>query len=423
MNREDKWIRSWKEQLEDYQMPAPENLWAELEQELQRPKVIPFYRRYGAVAAVVSVLLLASAAVWWMQSSSMGYVQDVSKKIADVPAGSTTDMLQKNEPVKMAEAREKPLMMAKAMPARKERKIIPTETNMADGVVYTSEIPAEDKEKEISAVAESETEQAGQTRSAGKQRTRSFTYNFDSDKPSAHKFKDNENKWAIGVSVGNAPMNAQKQKEGYGSLGGKRSFMPLMASQNGSPVANAYSQIYASNLNNIVRSKTKHKMPVTFAISVRMNLNEHWALESGLTYTKLSSELWSGAESDYYKSDQKLHYVGIPVKASYKIWANKRFVFYVSAGGAVEKCVSGKVNTACVVNNEVKSMEKEDLKVKELQWSLTSAVGAQVNLTPHLGLYVEPGLNYYIKDGSGVSTIRKEHPLNFNLQTGLRFTY
>ena len=152
-------------------------------------------------------------------------------------------------------------------------------------------------------------------------------------------------------------------------------------------------------------------------------MNEHWALESGLTYTKLSSELWSGAESDYYKSDQKLHYVGIPVKASYKIWANKRFVFYVSAGGAVEKCVSGKVNTACVVNNEVKSMEKEDLKVKELQWSLTSAVGAQVNLTPHLGLYVEPGLNYYIKDGSGVSTIRKEHPLNFNLQTGLRFTY
>ena len=89
----------------------------------------------------------------------------------------------------------------------------------------------------------------------------------------------------------------------------------------------------------------------------------------------------------------------------------------------MEKCVSGKVNTTYTVNGLVEGQEQEDLKVKELQWSTSAAVGAQVKLTPHLGLYVEPSLSYYFKDGSSIETIRKEHPLNFNLQTGLRLTY
>ena len=50
------------------------------------------------------------------------------------------------------------------------------------------------------------------------------------------------------------------------------------------------------------------------------------------------------------------------------------------------------------------------------------AAGVQVNITPQIGLYAEPGIAYYFDDGSDVETIRKEHPLNFNLQVGLRFS-
>jgi len=46
-----------------------------------------------------------------------------------------------------------------------------------------------------------------------------------------------------------------------------------------------------------------------------------------------------------------------------------------------------------------------------------------VNFTKHLGLYAEPGIAYYFDDGSQIETIRKEHPFNFNLQFGLRFSF
>lgn len=38
-------------------------------------------------------------------------------------------------------------------------------------------------------------------------------------------------------------------------------------------------------------------------------------------------------------------------------------------------------------------------------------------------MYVEPGISYYFDDGSPISTIYKEKPVNFNLNLGLRFTF
>lgn len=89
----------------------------------------------------------------------------------------------------------------------------------------------------------------------------------------------------------------------------------------------------------------------------------------------------------------------------------------------LEKCVSGTLETVYVINNEERESESHSLKVSSLQWSVSAAVGAQVNFTRQLGLYVEPGVVYYFDDHSGIETIRKEHPLNFNLQMGLRFSF
>lgn len=46
----------------------------------------------------------------------------------------------------------------------------------------------------------------------------------------------------------------------------------------------------------------------------------------------------------------------------------------------------------------------------------------QFNLSSVVGLYVEPGVSYYFDNGSSVSNIYKEKPLNFNLEFGLRFS-
>lgn len=79
-------------------------------------------------------------------------------------------------------------------------------------------------------------------------------------------------------------------------------------------------------------------------------------------------------------------------------------------GGAIEKCVYGKIGT-------------ESETVKPVQLSVMGAVGAQYNISNRVGLYVEPGVSYFFDDGSSIQTIRKENPCNFTLQAGIRLTY
>ena len=152
----------------------------------------------------------------------------------------------------------------------------------------------------------------------------------------------------------------------------------------------------------------EHHQPVSFGLSVRKSLPKGFSVETGLTYTLLSSDI--KRQGDTKMQSQKLHYIGIPVRGNWNFLEKKYFTLYVSAGGMVEKCVYGK-------------LADDKVNVKPLQFSVAGAVGAQFNATDHVGLYVEPGVSYFFDDGSKVQTIRKERPCNFNLQAGLRFTY
>ena len=93
------------------------------------------------------------------------------------------------------------------------------------------------------------------------------------------------------------------------------------------------------------------KIPVRLKISSISNLlvsayryekhcRKNFSVETGVTYTMLSSEITYENSSE--KTDQKLHYIGIPVRANWSFVNDKRFTVYVSAGGAIEKCVYGK---------------------------------------------------------------------------------
>ena len=88
----------------------------------------------------------------------------------------------------------------------------------------------------------------------------------------------------------------------------------------------------------------------------------------------------------------------------------------------VEKCVAGTMHKVGIVNKQDKDATNENIHVKPLQWSLSAAAGAQFKITDKVGIYAEPGVVYYFDDGSNWQTIRKEHPFNFNIQLGVRFT-
>ena len=146
-------------------------------------------------------------------------------------------------------------------------------------------------------------------------------------------------------------------------------------------------------------------------------------LKSGLTYSWLLSKSKTGSESYYVDSRQTLHYLGIPLNVNFHIWQNRWMDVYASAGGMLEKCVGGKIRSDYVYGGNVRDTETEKLNIRPLQWSVGASAGLQFRLSGIVGLYLEPGVIYHFRNGSGVESAYSVHPLNFNLNLGLRFSF
>ena len=101
---------------------------------------------------------------------------------------------------------------------------------------------------------------------------------------------------------------------------------------------------------------------------------------------------------------------------------NSRLDVYASAGGMLEKCIGGTVRSDYVYGGDVRESGREKLTVKPLQWSVGASAGLQFKLSGIVGLYLEPGVIYHFANGSEVETAYSAHPLNFNLNLGLRFS-
>ena len=184
-------------------------------------------------------------------------------------------------------------------------------------------------------------------------------------------------------------------------------------------------QIAKSNepLNNgqIVR-KTHHSLPLTYSLSLRYQANKRIGLESGLQYTRLNSLFQTGEGINRIDEKQRIDYLGVPLRASYRIWSGKHVGIYTSAGVTLEIPVQSTVTTDYILNNQPQLRESVHLDVP-LQWSTGVGIGVQYNITPSISIFAEPGVQYYIPDGSGFETYRTQHPFTITIPAGLRFTW
>ncbi|MBP1166414.1 hypothetical protein JOE44_003298 [Chryseobacterium sp. PvR013] len=241
----------------------------------------------------------------------------------------------------------------------------------------------------------------------------------ENTKPSTKKSRDKKS-WMLGLLTGNIASNsAEQQFPGYASITGKVMNVeqvwttsvyhddPLMA-------------ILLANQSQPVEARIRHKVPVTFGLSVYYNLGKRWGIGTGLNYTKLSTELHSGSDNNYIKGDQTVHYLGIPVQVNYNVIQKGRFTGYITGGALVEKPISGNITTTYVVNDQIKESSKERLEPKPLQFSVNTAVGFQLKLIDKVGIYAEPGIGYHFKEENAPNTIYKEKPLHFNMKFGIR---
>lgn len=178
-----------------------------------------------------------------------------------------------------------------------------------------------------------------------------------------------------------------------------------------------------NTVNRDVEQKTEydHHLPIRIGLSVAYALTDRLSISSGLTYTRLLSDIKDASRESKYIGEQRLHYVGIPVNVSYKVASSRWISLYGTAGVLAEKCVSGTTDEGYVENNTMKYTNTQDISSKPLQMSVNAGVGIQFDFIDNVGIYAEPGLSYYFDDGSALQTIYKEKPLNFNLNVGVRF--
>lgn len=157
----------------------------------------------------------------------------------------------------------------------------------------------------------------------------------------------------------------------------------------------------------------KHHAPVSVGLQVAFGIAPRLSLSTGLVYTRTSSDFYPYAPSSNYNVHQVLHYVGIPVGLNYEFWQSGGFHAYVMAGAEADYNVKN--------DTEEEGVKKENAKRDRVQLSGKASLGAQYDITPKVGLYIEPGAKYYFDNGSHVENTFKDKKLNFNLQFGLRF--
>ena len=176
-------------------------------------------------------------------------------------------------------------------------------------------------------------------------------------------------------------------------------------------------------LNNgqIVRNK-HHSLPHTYSLSLRYQATKRIGLESGLSYTRLNSLFQTGEGINRIDEKQRIDYLGVPLKVSYKIWSGKHVGIYTSAGVTLEIPVKSTVTTDYILNGQPELRDSHHLDVP-LQCSTGVGVGVQYNITPCISIFAEPGVQYYTPDGSGIDTYRTQHPFTITVPAGLRFTW
>ena len=146
-----------------------------------------------------------------------------------------------------------------------------------------------------------------------------------------------------------------------------------------------------------------HDLPLSLGLSLRVDLSPKIGLETGLEYTYLhSTEEFLGS-----RLNQRLHFVGIPVRLDATLWTKGGFGVYAGVGARVEKCVSA-------------TLGRVSCEEPRLQWSAEAFGGVQYQLSRRTSLYFQPALSWYFTK-TDLPTYRTEHPLGVTLHAGLRF--
>ena len=152
--------------------------------------------------------------------------------------------------------------------------------------------------------------------------------------------------------------------------------------------------------------------PLTLGLQADFPLTDRLSFGTGVTYSYLVSQYDMLVDKVLYEGAyNQLHYVGVPLRLTYRFVQTDHFGAYAAAGGAAEKCVAQRYVYGSNTLHE---------KVGGLQWSVGVGVGVEYWFVPRLGIYFDPSLVYFF-DNSQPLSIRTQQPLQAKFEVGFRF--
>ena len=154
--------------------------------------------------------------------------------------------------------------------------------------------------------------------------------------------------------------------------------------------------------------RTNHSpVPLKTGLSLRIPLTSSLSIGTGIEYTMYNSSFEYSLGGTI---KQSAHYIGIPIRLDWSFVRSKVFEAYIGAGISADLCVSALYGGTKIQRDG-------------FGFNILAAGGVQLNITEHIGFFVEPSLSWDLTSKNRVlETYRSLHPLAFSASFGLRFT-
>lgn len=336
--------------------------------------------------------------------------------LADVAVGRKQEAAKVGIKQAVKDRKAKSALIAEAVPVESSVSAVTEDVTSVNTEEYAAEVPSENHDAREAATVESDTVEQSEPAMSWDE----YLKETPSEKARARR----SGGFSAGILAGGAV--------GGNTFGSKPTAMvmganPLAAGVTKTDWIDKDSKASAIVYNQPeVQEEYSHKIPVKVGLTARYNITGRLGVETGLTYSILSSSVKTGNSetgNNWSTGSQTLHYLGIPLNISFNI-LNSRYVnIYVTGGGMMEKSISGSIKTDEYVDGKFARTLTAKISPKGLQWSVNAAAGVQANILPQLGFFVEPGVSHHFKNGSRVRSIYTDKPTDFSLGFGLRYSF
>ena len=436
------WTDTLKQKMAGYEERPSDELWAALSEKAglqeSRRKVIPvwFWGLSAAAALMAGIFVVTkvndksvnalggiTADVAVSEPVEMPLAQELLEvksaealSLADVAVGRKQEAAKVGIKQEVKARKAKSALIAEAVPVKSSVSAVTEDVTSVNTEEYAAEVPSENHDAREAATVESDTVEQSEPAMSWDE----YLKETPSEKARARR----SGGFSAGIVAGGAV--------GGNTSGSKPTAMvmganPLAAGVTKTDWIDKDSKASAIVYNQPeVQEEYSHKIPVKVGLTARYNITGRLGVETGLTYSILSSSVKIGNSetgNNWSTGSQTLHYLGIPLNISFNI-LNSRYVnIYVTGGGMMDKSISGSIKTDEYVDGKFARTLKTNISPKGLQWSVNAAAGVQANILPQLGFFVEPGVSHHFKNGSRVRSIYTDKPTDFSLGFGLRYSF